>query len=188
MCVCTMFEETKKPNVNNITSGTREKMNSPSNRTRSQRASEIIVHLASIVLLLALTISSHIEAYQLDEEATTSTASLTPVTIGPNVDQFEPTPAPASANASNPASKLKPVNFTLVDEIFEASLGEEELVRRWRNMDAQFQDGIRSILKLVFPQIVAISQDAKVSGDCSGGILKWILSLRNLRSWAIKSK
>lgn len=121
---------------------------------------------------------------QLDEETTTgsSPASFVPVTIAPNVVHFEPTASPANA------SKLKPVNFTLVDEVFAATLDEEELVKRWKNMDAQFQDGIRSILKLVFPQIVAISQDAKVSGDCSGGILKWILSLRNLRSWAIKSK
>lgn len=89
----------------------------------------------------------------------------------------------------NQAQKLKPVNFTLVDEIFESSnLNDEEVARRWKNMDAQLQDGMKSILKLLFPQIVAISQDAKVSGDCSGGILKWILNLRNLRSWAIKSK
>jgi len=94
----------------------------------------------------------------------------------------------ASPAASQAGNKLRPVNFTLVDELFEASLEEEEVVRRWRNMDSQLQDGMKSILKMIFPQIVAISQDAKVSGDCSGGILKWILSLRNLRSWAIKSK
>lgn len=96
--------------------------------------------------------------------------------------------APLSASLQQQVSKLKPVNFTLVDELFAASLDDAELVMRWKHMDAQFQDGIRGILKLIFPQIVAISQDAKVSGDCSGGILKWILSLRNLRSWAIKSK
>lgn len=86
------------------------------------------------------------------------------------------------------SSKLRPVNFSLVEEMFESVLADDEVVRRWRQMDSQLQDGMKSILKMLFPQIVSISQDAKVSGDCSGGILKWILSLRNLRSWAIKSK
>lgn len=94
--------------------------------------------------------------------------------------------APVSAPETAATSKLRPVNFTLVDELFEASLPEDEVVRRWRFMDTQLQDGMKAILKMIFPQIVAISQDAKVSGDCSGGILKWILNLRNLRSWAIK--
>lgn len=84
--------------------------------------------------------------------------------------------------------KPKNVNFTQVDEQFNAVLGHEELLSKWRLMDNQMQEGVRSILKMIFPQIVAISQDAKVSGECSGGILKWILNLRNLRSWAIKSE
>lgn len=90
--------------------------------------------------------------------------------------------------SSNNTNKLRGVNFTQVNELFEAVLSEVEVAKKWKAMDAQIQDGMRSILKMLFPQIVAMSQDAKVSGECSGGILKWILSLRNLRSWAIKSK
>lgn len=93
-----------------------------------------------------------------------------------------------SQDGAQAQTKLKPINFTLVDETFDAALSEDEVVKKWKFMDSQLQDGMKSILKMVFPQIVALSQDAKVSGDCSGGILKWILSLRNLRSWAIKSK
>lgn len=103
-----------------------------------------------------------------------------------NPDLSETTNNANNNNNNNTINKLKPVNFTLVDEIFEAVLSEEEVVKRWKFMDSQLQDGMKSILKMIFPQIVSISQDAKVSGDCSGGILKWILSLRNLRSWAIK--
>ena len=110
----------------------------------------------------------------------------------PQADQLDLVgPAPfqnASAAAASQPAKLRPVNFTLVNELFETVLDDDEVAARWRKMDSQFQEGIRSILKLVFPQIVAVSQDAKVSGDCSGGILKWILSLRNMRSWALKSK
>lgn len=46
--------------------------------------------------------------------------------------------------------------------------------------------GVRSVLKMIFPHVVAMSSDAKVSGACSGAILKWILNLRNLRTWAVK--
>lgn len=41
---------------------------------------------------------------------------------------------------------------------------------------------------MIFPHVVALASDAKVSGNCSGAILKWILNLRNLRSWAVKSE
>lgn len=93
-----------------------------------------------------------------------------------------------SIPSNNTVNKVRPVNFTLVDEIFSTVLDDDEVIKRWRNMDTQIQDGMKSILKMVFPLIVSTSQDAKVSGECSGGILKWILSLRNLRSWAIKSR
>lgn len=116
-----------------------------------------------------------------------STTTFRSVSTDPelNPDLSETTTLAGSAN-NNTFNKLKPVNFRLVDEVFEAVLSEAEVVRRWKFMDSQLQDGMKSILKMIFPQIVSISQDAKVSGDCSGGILKWILSLRNLRSWAIK--
>ena len=48
--------------------------------------------------------------------------------------------------------------------------------------------GVRAILRQIFPRIVSMSSDAKVSGNCSAGILKWIISLRHLKGWAIKSK
>lgn len=54
--------------------------------------------------------------------------------------------------------------------------------------DLAFQTGVRSLLRTIFPQIVAMSSDAKVSGNCSAGILKWIISLRHLKGWAIKSE
>lgn len=116
-----------------------------------------------------------------DSNPSTPPASLEPEYIAPEL-------ANLAENNNGGNNKLKPINFTLVNEIFESALSDDEVVKRWKHMDSQLRDGMKSILKMVFPQIVAISQDAKVSGDCSGGILKWILSLRNLRSWAIKSK
>lgn len=116
-----------------------------------------------------------------------TSATITESTTTSNGELQQPQSEPINISGNN-TNKLRGVNFTQVNELFEAVLSEEEVAKRWKNMDAQIQDGIRSILKMLFPQIVAMSQDAKVSGECSGGILKWILSLRNLRSWAIKSK
>lgn len=158
---------------------TRSQASRPASGARARARPQVI---AAHALCLLLVILPHGQCQ--DPVAANATAAPTSASSSaPSAAE----PLEAAQNASQP-SKLKPVNFTQVDELFEAALDDRELVRRWRNMDAQFQEGVRSILKMVFPQIVAVSQDARVSGDCSGGILKWILSLRNLRSWAIKSK
>lgn len=144
----------------------------------------VISLLLAAVLLIASLQVAHCD--QSNDGATTTSSPLTTTELLLNADGT--IGADANLNNNQTAHKIKPVNFTLVNELWEKTLEEPEVARRWRNMDNQLQDGMKSILKLLFPQIVAISQDAKVSGDCSGGILKWILSLRNLRSWAIKSK
>lgn len=136
------------------------------------------------------TYTTHCQTTLLPDETSTTLDPKTPEPIEINAtvtDLYQPTPEPVSASSNN-TGKLRGVNFTLVDEIFDAVISEEEVVKRWKNMDSHIQDGMRAILKMLFPAIVSMSQDAKVSGECSGGILKWILSLRNLRSWAIKSK
>jgi len=119
---------------------------------------------------------------QQPEPETTSAGQ--PTTVAPAASS----PEEASPSQGRSRSKIPAVNFTLVDELFNAVLDESEVVGRWRQMDRQLVDGVRAILKLVFPQIVAMSSDAKVSGNCSGAILKWILNLRNMRSWAVKSE
>lgn len=48
--------------------------------------------------------------------------------------------------------------------------------------------GVKAVLRSIFPRIVSMSSDTKVSGNCSAGILKWLISLRSLKDWSIKSK
>lgn len=48
--------------------------------------------------------------------------------------------------------------------------------------------GIKSLLHSVFPKIVSMASNAKVSNNCSAGILKWIVNIRHMKSWALKSK
>lgn len=173
----------------------------------TRQRSHILSFLTSVTcsLLLVVVVISYVDqesfvsAKQIDDsseftppqgtaptEAPRSSASLNDSS---EKDTNEPSNWDAGRiNTEGSSHKLKDVNFTQVDEIFYSSLNDTEAIKKWKQMDAQLQEGIKSILKMIFPQIVAISQDAKVSGDCSGGILKWILSLRNLRSWAIRSK
>lgn len=151
-------------------------------RAKKHQVPSMLLTCSLALLLAGQTLALQVEtpSHGLDPPPETTTGAPSDLITGAPLE----IQAPQVSNSS----KLKPVNFSLVDELFESTLEDDELVQRWRRMDSQLQEGMRSILKMVFPQIVAISQDAKVSGDCSGGILKWILSLRNLRSWAIKSK
>lgn len=158
------------------------------NQIKSPRAIKLgqIVMLTLILASIQIPLKIHCQTSILPEKLS---AGLEESTVDSKSELSSDWLSEDPANIlNNTVSKLKPVNFSLVNEIFETVLDNDEVVKRWKNMDLQLQDGIKSILKMVFPLIVTISQDAKVSGDCSGGILKWILSLRNLRSWAIKSK
>lgn len=118
--------------------------------------------------------------------AASSTLSTASVTSGDSPGDTTIANQPEASTTEKTKTKIPPVNFTLVEEQWNAILDEDEAVTKWRRMDKQMTDGVKSILKIVFPQIVAMSSDAKVSGQCSGAILKWILNLRNLRSWAVK--
>lgn len=169
-----------------------QQQKSHNNKQYSQQTKHLLRSLvagASLTFCLLVLCIAQTQALQQDSTGSNSTLSPEITTTFRSVlndPELNPDLSETTTLTNNAVNKLKPVNFTLVDEIFEAVLSEEEVVKRWKFMDSQLQDGMKSILKMIFPQIVSISQDAKVSGDCSGGILKWILSLRNLRSWAIK--
>lgn len=130
------------------------------------------------------------------ETTTTSTtpaaAAEAPATVSSSDVASPSSSTTGGADSGNefgerPKSKIPAVDFRLVDEQFEAASANESLVvAKWRHMDKQMVDGVRAILKVIFPHVVAMSTDAKVSGNCSGAILKWILNLRNMRSWAVK--
>jgi len=98
------------------------------------------------------------------------------------------TPAPKSTTAAPGNGTVK--NFTIdwneVDKKWKETISEEEVAKKWTDMEKGLKNGIRSLLRTIFPQVVSMSSDAKVSGNCSAGMLKWIISLRHLKGWAIK--
>lgn len=117
------------------------------------------------------------------DEPTTATAAAAAVVAATTMTTTTTT---TTTSTEKPKAKIPPVNFTLIEEQWNAISDESDVVAKWRHMDKQMTGGVRSALKVIFPHIVDMSTDAKVSGQCSGAILKWILNLRNLRSWAIK--
>lgn len=125
-----------------------------------------------------------------DPETETS-ADVTSVTNSPAESSSDPESAPLKPPGVNNTAKVAK-NFTIdwdeVERRFQATLPEEEVGKKWAEMESGLKNGVRSLLRTIFPQIVAMSSDAKVSGNCSAGILKWIISLRHLKGWAVKSK
>uniref|UniRef100_T1K6V1 Nose resistant-to-fluoxetine protein N-terminal domain-containing protein n=1 Tax=Tetranychus urticae TaxID=32264 RepID=T1K6V1_TETUR len=63
---------------------------------------------------------------------------------------------------------------------------DEEVTKKWNDMENGLKKGVKAVLRSIFPRIVSMSSDTKVSGNCSAGILKWLISLRSLKDWSIK--
>ena len=147
--------------------------------------------MAMVVLIGALLTPLALAAAPPDESRTMTTMPTTPV-----VEALEAAADPttttttttttATTTAPSTTTKIPPVNFSRVDELFDEALEESEVANRWRKMDRTLIEGVRGVLKVVVPHIVAMASDAKVSGNCRGAILKWILGLRNMRTWAVK--
>lgn len=154
----------------------------------------------SLCLLLLLFASTHIHADDLDDEDGPSSSVTTSPSSQPVIDSNADVALnPASSSAatvdtettSNKVNSTKK-NFTIdwneVERNWERTLSEEEVAQKWKEMETGMKNGVRAVLRTIFPQVVAMSSDAKVSGNCSAGILKWIVSLRHLKGWAVKSK
>lgn len=93
-----------------------------------------------------------------------------------------------SPKAGNATAKNFTIDWNEVDKAWRKTTPEEEVIKKYADMEKGLKNGVRSLLRTIFPQVVSMSSDAKVSGNCSAGILKWIISLRHLKGWAVKSK
>lgn len=94
----------------------------------------------------------------------------------------------STGDGKNGTVKNYTIDWNEVEKHWDATLSEEEVAKKFAEMENGAKNGVRSLLRSLFPRIVAMSSDAKVSGNCSAGILKWIISLRHLKGWAIRSK
>lgn len=116
-----------------------------------------------------------------------STASTTEASEQPQ-GEGDTTATTTAAPAKSNTTKNFTIDWAEVERRWEATISEEEVGKKWHDMETGLKNGVRSLLRTIFPQIVSMSSDAKVSGNCSAGILKWIISLRHLKGWAVKSE
>jgi hypothetical protein len=88
-----------------------------------------------------------------------------------------------------PAASAYPrhINLTQVDQIYVHGVkDEQESVERWHKMGKKLKKGIGSLIGQIMPHALNMSQEAKISSNCSGGILKWVLSMNQLKGWALR--
>lgn len=114
-----------------------------------------------------------------------------------------------STTASPPRSKnATKIDWNEIEKTWYEWKEDAEIKKKWDDMEKGMKKGkqlttinmeqltnifsiilgVKSVLRSIFPRIVAMSSDTKVSGNCSAGILKWLISLRSLKDWSIRSE
>jgi len=95
--------------------------------------------------------------------------------------------AAASAKPARTASKqAKPINMTQVDQLYTSGhKNEHETILAWQRMGKMLKKGITNAIGSIVPMALNMSQEAHISSNCSGAVLKWILSMNQLKSWAL---
>lgn len=80
------------------------------------------------------------------------------------------------------------LNMSQVDEIYSAERhnDERETAESWHKMSKKLKKGLGSIIGTIVPFALNMSQEAKVSGNCTGAVLKWVLSINSLKAWALR--
>lgn len=92
-------------------------------------------------------------------------------------------------NHSKSAEKFPAhLNMSQIDEIYAAGRhsDEQETAESWLRMSKKLKRGIGSIIGSMVPYALNMSQEAKISGNCSGAMLKWVLGMNQLKAWALR--
>lgn len=97
----------------------------------------------------------------------------------------------SSAQEGDKSSKLagQPIrlNMSQVDEQFVSGRRDEaETVAAWNKLSAKLKRGIGGVIGAIVPMALNMSQEAKISSNCSGAMLKWVLSMNQLKAWALR--
>lgn len=86
-----------------------------------------------------------------------------------------------------PGSSPSRLNMTQIDQIYTNGHRDElETAESWKKMSQKLKKGISSVIGAVVPMALNMSQEAKISSNCSGAMLKWVLSMNQLKAWALK--
>jgi len=98
------------------------------------------------------------------------------------------TEQPTSTSTANSTVKKesKKVNWTEVEMKWNEVLDDDVVHEKWKKLEENLKAGIKNVLRMLFPKVVSMSSETKVSSNCTAGMLKWVLSLRNLKDWSVK--
>lgn len=80
------------------------------------------------------------------------------------------------------------LNLSQIDEIYAAGRhnDEQETAESWRKLSKKLRKGVGTLIGNIVPYALNMTQEAKISGNCSGAMLKWVLGMNQLKAWAIR--
>lgn len=79
------------------------------------------------------------------------------------------------------------INMSKIDDIYvNGHKDEQEIAESWNRMGKKLKKGIGNIIGSMVPFALNMSQEAKISSNCTGAALKWILNMNQLKSWALR--
>lgn len=93
----------------------------------------------------------------------------------------------ASTNTTPKPAPVAHLNMSLIDEVFtQARKDERGTVESWQRLGKNLKRGITGVIGSLVPYALNMSAEAKIGSECSGAMLKWVLSMNQLKSWALR--
>lgn len=119
-----------------------------------------------------------------DDESEATTASKS--SDDENGDGDDTTKPPKQVqHAHAPATKL--INMTHIEEIYtKGHKDRDEIVQSWHKLSGRLKGLIGKAIGSIVPLALNMTQEAKISSNCTGAMLKWVLNLNQLKSWALR--
>lgn len=108
------------------------------------------------------------------------------VNVAPSVEASPPEgELDSSAQTTRPPQAR--LNVSQMNQIYNQPLRDEkETVESWQRMGKKLKKGIGNVIGSLVPYALNMSQEARISSNCSGAMLKWVLSMNQLKSWALR--
>ncbi|XP_053208215.1 nose resistant to fluoxetine protein 6-like [Panonychus citri] len=119
-------------------------------------------------------------------ESTTELSEDSESDLGPSGSVNKVTTIKPTNLSSTNSTNHNKIDWDEIESTWYEFKDDEEVTKKWNDMENGLKKGVKAVLRSIFPRIVSMSSDTKVSGNCSAGILKWLISLRSLKDWSIK--
>lgn len=100
-----------------------------------------------------------------------------------SVEQEQPTAKPSKNLNALPVH----INMSQIDQVYnEGRKDEQATVDSWHRMNKKLKKVMGGLIGSVVPFALNMSAEAKISNNCSGAMLKWVLSMNQLKAWALR--